>query len=144
MKLRNLWVKLGNRLFSFSCPPSLCPALHTSPNSAPKATQCNTARHPFTLWKFLELYFYLNFLLLCPFFLIRNSWTLIRSESRSVVSDSLWPRGLYSPWNSPGQNTGVDSPSLLQGIFAIQGSNPDLLHCRQILCQLSYEVAPIN
>ena len=29
------------------------------------------------------------------------------SESCSVVSDSLWPHGLYSPWNSPGQNTGV-------------------------------------
>ena len=32
------------------------------------------------------------------------------------MSDSLWPHGLYSPWNSPGQNTGVGSPSLLQGI----------------------------
>ena len=30
-----------------------------------------------------------------------------QSESRSVMSDSLWPHGLYSPWNSPGQNTGV-------------------------------------
>ena len=39
------------------------------------------------------------------------------SESRSVVSDCLWPHGLYSPWNSPGQNTGVGSLSLLQGIF---------------------------
>ena len=29
------------------------------------------------------------------------------SESRSVMSDSLWLRGLYSPWNSPGQNTRV-------------------------------------
>ena len=29
------------------------------------------------------------------------------SEIRSVVSDSLRPHGLYSPWNSPGQNTGV-------------------------------------
>ena len=29
------------------------------------------------------------------------------SESRSVVSDSLQPHGLYSPWNSPGQDTGV-------------------------------------
>ena len=29
------------------------------------------------------------------------------SESRSVMSGSLWPHGLYSPWNSPGQNTGV-------------------------------------
>ena len=37
--------------------------------------------------------------------------------SRSVVSDSLRPHRLYSPWNSPGQNTGVGSLSLLQGIF---------------------------
>ena len=29
------------------------------------------------------------------------------NKSRSVVSDSLLIRGLYSPWNSPGQNTGV-------------------------------------
>ena len=30
-----------------------------------------------------------------------------KSESRSVVPDSLRPHGLYCPWNSPGQNTGV-------------------------------------
>ena len=35
------------------------------------------------------------------------------SESRTVVSDSLQPHGLHSPWNSPGQNTGVGSCSLL-------------------------------
>ena len=40
------------------------------------------------------------------------------STSRSVVSDSLQPHGLYSPWNSPGQYTGVGS--LLQGIFPNQ------------------------
>ena len=51
------------------------------------------------------------------------------SESHSVVSDSATP-GLYSPWNSPGQNTGVGSPSLFQGIFPTQGSNPGLPHCR--------------
>ena len=39
-----------------------------------------------------------------------------KGENRSVVSDSLWPHGLHSSWNSPGQNTGVDSLSLLQGI----------------------------
>ena len=44
------------------------------------------------------------------------------NESHSVVSDSLWPHGLYSPWNSPGQNTGVGSLSLLQGIFRTQVS----------------------
>ena len=33
------------------------------------------------------------------------------------MSNSLQPHGLYSPQNSPGQNTGVGSRSLLQGIF---------------------------
>ena len=64
------------------------------------------------------------------------------SESHSVVSDSLRPHGLYSPWNSPGQNTGVGSLFLLQGIFLTQGSNWGLLHCRWILYQLSYQGIP--
>ena len=64
------------------------------------------------------------------------------SESCSVMSNSLGPHGLYSPWNSPGQNTGVGSLSLLQGIFPNQGLNPGLLHCRWILYQLSYEGSP--
>ena len=55
------------------------------------------------------------------------------SESRFVTP---W---LYGPWNSPGQNTGVRSHSLLQGIFPTQGSNPGLLHCRWILYCLSYQ-----
>ena len=49
-------------------------------------------------------------------------------ESCSVVFDSLRPHGLYSPWNSPGQNTGVGSHSLLQGIFPTQESNLGPLH----------------
>ena len=55
------------------------------------------------------------------------------------MSDSLQPHGLYicSPWNSPGENTGVGSLSILQGIFPTQGSNPGLPHCRPILYQLS-------
>ena len=74
-------------------------------------------------------------------------WT----ESCSVLSDSLWSHGLYSPWNSQGQNTGVGSFSLLhnldtrqilQGIFPTQISNPGLLHCRQILYQLSFQGSP--
>ena len=55
------------------------------------------------------------------------------SESLSVVSYSSQPHGLYSPWNSPGQNSGVGSLRRLQGIFPTQGMNPGLLHCRQIL-----------
>ena len=42
------------------------------------------------------------------------------------MSDSLPPHGLYSPWNCPGQNTGVGSLSLLQRVFPSQGSNPGL------------------
>ena len=37
------------------------------------------------------------------------------------MSESLRPHGLYSPWNSPGQNTGAGSLSLLQGNFPAQG-----------------------
>ena len=58
-----------------------------------------------------------------------------------VVSNCLWPNGLYSSWDSPDQNTGVGSLSLLQGIFPAQGSNPGLLHCRQVLYQLSHREA---
>ena len=47
-----------------------------------------------------------------------------QSESHSVVSDSLWPHGLYSSWNSPGQNTGVGSCSLLQGNLPNSGIEP--------------------
>ena len=45
------------------------------------------------------------------------------SESHSVMFNSLQPHGLYSPWNPPGQNTGVGRHSLLQGIFPTQGLN---------------------
>ena len=64
------------------------------------------------------------------------------SESHSVVSDSLQLHGLYSPWNSPGQYSGVGSLSLLQEIFSNQGSNPGLPHCRRILYQLSHKGSP--
>ena len=64
---------------------------------------------------------------------------MFESESCSVVYNPLQPHGLYSPWNSPGQNTGVGSLSLLQGIFPTQESNWGVLHCRQMLYQLSYQ-----
>ena len=64
------------------------------------------------------------------------------TEQQKRVSSSLWPHGLYSPWNSPGQNTGVGSLSLLQQIFPSQGSNPCLLHCRQSVYHLSHQGSP--
>ena len=65
-----------------------------------------------------------------------------KSERCSVVSDSLRPHGLYSPWNSSGQSIEVGSCSFLQGIFPTQGSNPGLPHCRQILYQLRHQGIP--
>ena len=65
------------------------------------------------------------------------------SESRSVMSDSLRPLGLYSPWNSLGQNTGVGSLALLQWISPTQELNRGLLHCRRIRYQLSYQGSPL-
>ena len=64
------------------------------------------------------------------------------SESHSVISDSLQPHGLYSPWNSPGQNIGVCSLSFLQGIFPTQWLRPGLLHCRWNIYQLSHKGSP--
>ena len=73
-------------------------------------------------------------------------WT--ESVNYSVVSNSLWPHllkpsRLLCPWNSPDQNTEVGSHTLLQGIFPTQGSNPGLLHCRQIIYCLNYQGNPI-
>ena len=63
----------------------------------------------------------------------RTGWDESEGKSRSVVSDSLRPHRLYSPWTSPGQNTAVGSLSLLQRIYPTQESNRDLLRCRRIL-----------
>ena len=55
------------------------------------------------------------------------------SESGLVVSNLLQSHGLYSPWISPGQNTGVGSLTLLQKMFPTHDLNWGLLYCRQIL-----------
>ena len=81
-------------------------------------------------------------LLITSWDVLGEFWSNSDSESHSVVSDSLRPHGLYSPRNSPGQNTGVGGLPLLQGIFPTQGSNPGLPHCRRILYQLGHKGSP--
>ena len=71
-----------------------------------------------------------------------KTWSIHPILSCSVVSNSLQPHGLYSPWNSPGQNTGVGSLFLLQGTFPTQGSNPGFPHYRWILYLLSHKGSP--
>ena len=76
----------------------------------------------------------------------------IKSGTVSTVSPTICHEGMgpdamilvfwmlsYSPWDSPGQNTGVGSLSLLQGIFPTQELKPGLPHCRQIPYQLSHQ-----
>ena len=67
----------------------------------------------------------------------------IEIVSHSVMSDSVTPWTIQS-LNSPGQNTGVGSFSLLQGIFPTQGLNTGLPHCRRILYQLSHKGSPCD
>ena len=72
-------------------------------------------------------------------------FSALENENNKLLS-RVWlfvtPWTIYSPWNSPGQNTRVGSFSLLQGIFPTQESNPGFLHCRQILYQLSHKRSP--
>ena len=51
----------------------------------------------------------------------------------------LWLTWFLCPWNSLGNNTGVDCHSVLQGTFSTQRSNPGLLHCRQIHYHLNLQ-----
>ena len=70
-----------------------------------------------------------------PLYHRKSKW---KWKSLSCVQ-LLGSHGLYSLWNSPGQNTGIGNLSLLQGIFPTQGLNSDLPHHRQILYQLSHK-----
>ena len=101
-----------------------------------------------TAWKILGSSLYLwwpdisKWIALIWVFFYSLSQGFGESESCSVMSNSLRSWTIYSPWNSPGQNTGVGSLSLLQRIFPTQGWNPGLLHCRRILYQLSHKGSP--
>ena len=66
---------------------------------------------------------------------------LALSISPSVVTDSVTPRTVahQSPLSMGSSRQGVGFHSILQGIFLTQGSDQDLLHCRQILYQLSHQ-----
>ena len=75
---------------------------------------------------------------------VANSWIRLSTQVHrsDVMSNVLRLQGLYSPWDSPGQNTGAGSLSFLQGILLTQGWNPGLPHCRWILYQLSHRGNP--
>ena len=76
-----------------------------------------------------------------PFQLSRVKVTQLYPTLCDPMDYGMEFHGLW-PWNSPGQNTGVGSHSLLQGIFLTQGSNPSLPHCRWIIYQLRHQESP--
>ena len=117
---------------------SLSPVLGW-PGSCPLAWTFSLGKELINLWFifFFNSFFFFLFLQ-CVGFCHTITWNW-KSLSRVQLFST---HGLYSPWNSPGQNTGVGSHSLLQGIFPTQGSNPCLLHCRRILYQLSHKGSP--
>ena len=85
----------------------------------------------------------MNFAFKCNFFLISELFLFTNKEGKQFcvrLFATLWSvaHRLLCPWDSPGKNTRVSCQFFLQGIFPTQGSNPGLLHCRQILYQMSY------
>ena len=91
--------------------------------------------------KEISIYYFLPF----SFFLREKIFEIVFLSVCGLVAKSCpilatpWTVAcrLLCPWDFPGKNTGVGCHALLQGIFPTQGSNPCLLHCRQVLYQLS-------
>ena len=73
---------------------------------------------------------------------IKPGSTALQADTLPSTPPGKRPHGLYSPWNSPCQATGVGSLCFLQGIFPTQESNWGLPHCRRILYQLSHKGSP--
>ena len=77
-----------------------------------------------------------------PFVFLRDVVRYVCEKVKVTSSCAILCNPMDSPRNSPGQNTGVGSCLVLQGIFPTQELNPSLPHCRQILYQLSQHGSP--
>ena len=121
--------------------PALMSALPTKSRAPAREGAQNGTEHLLSLQNHQE-----PSCLLLPAALQRTCFVIhiLQMSTLSIdeVTDSLQPQGLYSPWKSPGQNTGEGSRSLLQRIFLTQGSTQGLLNCSRILYQLSYWGSP--
>ena len=73
-----------------------------------------------------------------------QTWWKSESESCLIMSNTLWPHELYRPWNSPGQNAGMGSHSLLREIFPTQGSNPGLHIAGRVFTSWAIGEAPTD
>ena len=71
-----------------------------------------------------------------------EKWKCYLLSCLTLYSPTTVAHWLFCPWDFPGKNTGVGCHALLEGIFPIQGSNPGLLPCQQILYHLSHQESP--
>ena len=126
---RRWWGKSGQG----GRPPSHADARGSGQNKAfKKCISVRTFFHFFTQKHVTHVYYWLSYIML--------SWKVTVKVAQSCPS--LCDPMDYRYRTFPGQNTGVSSCSLLQGIFPTQGSNPGFLHCRQILYYLSHQGSP--
>ena len=143
-----------------TCPPSVSMSLtffrfHTKWNLKSLSFfvwLISLSRMPFDYVK-NRFYIKLSVLLLCvcvgggiPLF-VHWSESKSKSESQSVLSESLWAHGLLPArllwsWNSPDKNARVVSHSFLQRIFPTQRSNTVFMYFRLILYHLSHQGSP--
>ena len=91
----------------------------------------------FPLFLISHHFLFYVFLVCAGLFLVTQS-CLTLCDPMDCISPSSSGQG-----DSPGKNTGVSCHALFKGIFPTQGSNPGLLHCRQILYQLRCQGSPI-
>ena len=116
------------KLYSWIFYQKLYIYIYTHTHNRNKITLSNSIRR----WDFVNaLIIYIYIYMYAYVCVCEWRWKLLNCVQLFVTP---W---IYSPWNSWDQNTGVGSPSILQGIVPTQGSNPGVLHCRRILYQLS-------
>ena len=124
----NMWQSLlwkgSSSVLSYGWEP-VCGKVFTDPQQKGKNRVGNTLSYIISIFGVIV------------FFLLQINYCR-KWKSLSHVLLFVTPWTIQS-WNSPGQNTGAGSLSLLQGIFPTQGSNPSLPHCRQMLYHLSHQ-----
>ena len=114
---------------------SLCSEIGSRTPTDTKTWGCSSSLHKMAQYLHMTYTHPSSLNTLNHFQITYNSWWVL---SCSVLSDPLGPHALQPirllcPCNSPAKNTGVGCHFLLQRIFPTQGSNPGLLHCKQML-----------
>ena len=114
----------GLQHVSLPCPS---PTPQVYPNSCPLSQWCHQTISPSVV----------------PFFSCLQSFPASGSFPISQFTSEFFCDPMGYTVHGIGQNTGVGSLSLLQGIFPVQELNWHLLHCRWILYQLTYQGSPV-